>query len=106
MSAEHTLEAMKQFCKSSSGDTFGQIWHGNKATYHWNRGRDTSDGTINGVVRKLDGVDSSGNKIWKLAGSLKILPNGTITHFTGLTKKNWKVLENVSQITNKEVEHA
>ena len=97
MSAEHTLNAMSQFCKNQTGDT--QVWHGNKATYHWNRGRVTSDGTINGVVRKLEGIDPTGNQIWKLAGSIKILPDGKITHFTGLTKKNWTLLEGMKEIT-------
>jgi hypothetical protein len=99
MSAEHTLEAMKKFCELSSGDKLGQSWQGKSGTYHWNRGRTTADGTINGVVRKLNGIDPSGNQIWTLAGSLKILPSGKITHFTGLSKKNWTLLEGIQQIT-------
>lgn len=92
MSAEHTLEAMKKFCQLSTGsDT---TFKGNKATYQWNKGRTTTDGTINGVIRKLEGTDT-----WKLAGSLKILPDGKITHFTGLSKKNWALLEGIKEIT-------
>jgi hypothetical protein len=86
MDANSTIEAVKQFCKSSSGDP--QIWSGNKATYHWNIGKITQQGIVNGVVRKLAGIDSgSGNQIWVVAGSLKISPEGTILRFTGLPKK-------------------
>ena len=86
MDANSTIEAVKKFCESSSGDP--QIWSGNKATYHWNIGKVTSQGIVNGVVRKLAGIDSSsGNQIWVVAGSLKIMPDGTIARFTGLPKK-------------------
>lgn len=92
MSAEKIIESLKEFCIKSSGDAFGQIWHGNKATYHWNRGKTTADGTINGVVRKLAGIDSGGRQIWVVAGSLKIGPNGDILRFTGLPKKFQKIV--------------
>jgi hypothetical protein len=86
MDANSTIEAVKQFCQSSSGDP--QIWSGNKATYHWNIGKITQQGIVNGVVRKLAGIDSgSGHQIWVVAGSLKIHPDGTILRFTGLPKK-------------------
>lgn len=86
MNADATIAAVKQFCKASSGDD--QIWSGNKATYHWNIGKVTSQGIVNGVVRKLAGIDSStGSQIWVVAGSLKIMPDGTIARFTGLPKK-------------------
>ena len=86
MDANATIEAVKKFCTENSGDP--QIWSGNKATYHWNIGKVTSTGIVNGVVRKLAGIDSgSGKQIWVVAGSLKIMPDGTITRFTGLSKK-------------------
>ena len=86
MDANSTIEAVKKFCESSSGDP--QIWSGNKATYHWNIGKVTSQGLVNGVVRKLAGIDSSsGKQIWVVAGSLKIAADGTILRFTGLPKK-------------------
>lgn len=86
MNADATIAAIKTFCKASSGDE--QIWSGNKATYHWNIGKVTDQGVVNGVVRKLAGIDSgSGNQIWVVAGSLKIMPDGTIARFTGLPKK-------------------
>jgi hypothetical protein len=86
MDANATIEAVKKFCQENSGDP--QIWSGNKATYHWNIGKVTGAGIVNGVVRKLAGIDSgSGKQIWVVAGSMKILPDGTIARFTGLSKK-------------------
>jgi hypothetical protein len=91
MSAENIINFLGQFCKESSGDF--QRWQGNKSVYHWNRGRDTASGEINGVVRKLAGIDATGFQIWVVAGSFKISPNGTILRFTGLTKENWHEIE-------------
>ena len=91
MSAELTMKALEQFCTESSGDFMK--WNGNKSVYHWNRGRDTASGEVNGVVRKLAGVDATGFQIWVVAGSFKIAPNGTILRFTGLTKENWRAVE-------------
>ena len=85
MNATSTINAVKQFCVTSSGSE--QIWSGNKSTYHWNLGKTTQDGIVNGVVRKLAGIDVSGTQIWVVAGSLKIHPDGTILRFTGLPKK-------------------
>lgn len=94
MTAENTLIAVKQFCLSSSGDD--QIWTNKGTTYYWNRGKDTSTGLINGVVRKESGVDSNGSKIWSVAGSLKIDPTGKILRFTGLPKKVQEVIQSVT----------
>jgi len=96
MSAEHTLEAIKQFCQLSSGDS--QTWKGKSGTYHWNRGRTRTDGVINGVVRKLEEIEPTGAEYWKLAGSIKILADGKITHFTGLSKKQWALMEGMKNI--------
>jgi hypothetical protein len=84
MNATKTLEAVSIWCKANSGDP--QIWAGNKSTYHWNLGKTTQKGIVNGVVRKLAGIDVSGRQIWVVAGSLKVLPDGTIARFTGLPK--------------------
>lgn len=90
MSAENTLNSLKQFCKANSGDE--QIWQGNTGTYYWNRGKTTTDSIVNGVVRKLVGTDVSGSKIWAVAGSFKLSPTGAILRFTGLPKKLQKEL--------------
>lgn len=84
-SAETTLKALRQYCRSKSGSE--NIWPGNSATYQWSLGKTTPDGVVNGVIRKLAGIDVSGNQIWVVAGSLKILPDGTLARFTGLPKK-------------------
>jgi hypothetical protein len=93
MSAEKTIESLKKFCVDNSGDTIGQTWHGNKSTYHWNTGKYAADGTLNGVVRKLAGVEASGSQIWVVAGSFKIASSGAILRFTGLPKKSQKAVE-------------
>ena len=85
MSATNTIDALSQFCKQSSSDT--QVWTGKSGTYHWNLGKLTRQGILNGVVRKLAGIDISGTQIWVVAGSFKIAADGTILRFTGLPKK-------------------
>lgn len=93
MSAEKTIESLKDFCVKSSGDVLGQIWHGNKSTYHWNIGKYDANGTLNGVVRKLAGIDASGAQIWVVAGSFKIDSTGNILRFTGLPNKMKSIVE-------------
>ena len=95
MNAENTLIKVKQFCLADSGDE--QIWTNKGTTYHWNRGKDTTSGLINGVVRKLAGTDANGFKIWVVAGSIKIDPNGVIQRWTGLPRKVQKTFEPVVQ---------
>ena len=85
MNAYDTIESLKQFCKADTGDE--QSWQGNKSSYHWNIGKETQAGILNGVVRKVAGTEANGNKIWVVAGSFKIAPNGDILRFTGLPKK-------------------
>ena len=97
MSVEKTIEALSQFCKQSSGDT--QVWQGKSGTYHWNSGKVTGQGILNGVVRKVAGVDVSGTKIWVVAGSFKIDSNGTILRFTGLSRKDQVLIARMAEIT-------
>ncbi len=85
MSTDTVIENLSNFCKANSGDP--QIWVNKGTTYHWNRGRDSSTGIVNGVVRKLAGIDASGVQIWVVAGSFKITPQGEIVRFTGMPKK-------------------
>jgi hypothetical protein len=97
MSAENTIKALHQWCKKTSpGDT--QVWQGKNGTYHWNRGRDSSTGIVNGVVRKLAGIDAAGHQIWVVAGSFKIESDGTITRFTGIPKKEQAIISRMGQI--------
>jgi hypothetical protein len=94
MSTHTVIENLSNFCKTSSSDP--QIWVNKGTTYHWNRGRDSSTGIVNGVVRKLAGIDASGKQIWVVAGSFKITPEGEIIRFTGLPKKTQVTLNAVS----------
>jgi hypothetical protein len=100
--AETTLIKVKQFCLADSKDE--QVWTNKGTTYHWNRGKDTASGLINGVVRKLAGIDPSGHQIWVVAGSLKINPNGTIQRWTGLPRKTQITFEPHASNTNNPVD--
>lgn len=96
MNAEHTLTNFKVWCINQSKDE--QIWTNKGTTYFWNRGKDTASGMINGVVRKLVGVDATGSKIWVVAGSLKINEHGTILRLTGVPRKVQKTFEPVHEV--------
>jgi hypothetical protein len=96
MSTHTVIENLSNFCKANSGDP--QIWVNNGTSYHWNRGRDSSTGIVNGVVRKLAGIDASGIQIWVVAGSFKISPEGEILRFTGLPKKTQVTLNAVTEV--------
>ena len=50
------------------------------------------------MVRKLAGVDATGRQIWVVAGSFKIDPDGTITRFTGIPKKEQAIISRMGQI--------
>jgi hypothetical protein len=102
MSPEHTVTAIKEICKKDSGDE--QIWKNKGTQYHWNIGRSTPSGLINGVVRKLAGIDASGFQIWVVAGSFKINPDGTIARWTGLPRETQKLAEGVSRIKSEVLE--
>jgi phosphoserine phosphatase len=96
MNAENTLTQLKLWCLAQSKDE--QIWTNKGTTYYWNRGKDTSTGLVNGVVRKLAGIDASGRQIWVVAGSFKIAGTGEILRFTGIPSKIQKTFE-VQQTT-------
>jgi hypothetical protein len=96
MSTHTVIENLSNFCKANSGDP--QIWVNKGTSYHWNRGRDSSTGIVNGVVRKLAGIDASGIQIWVVAGSFKISPEGEILRFTGLPKKTQVTLNAVTEV--------
>lgn len=89
--SEHTLTQIKLWCIAQSKDE--RIWFNKDTSYQWSRGKDTPSGLINGVVRKLAGIDANGKQIWVVAGSFKIEPNGTISRFTGIPKKVQTSLE-------------
>jgi hypothetical protein len=102
--AEIVLHEMNHYCMKSTGEP--QVWTGKNATYHWTRGKTTDDGIVNGVVRKLAGVNANGDKIWVVAGSFKITSNGEILRFTGLPKVAQKMIEVVVRSGFKSLETA
>ena len=93
MSAEATLTALGEYCQANSGDV--QKWTGKNGVYTWNRGKTAGDGTVNGVVRKLAGIDAAGIEIWVVAGSIKIAATGEIIRFTGMSKQDQKQIQKV-----------
>ncbi len=97
MSAEDTLLNVKLWCVDSSGNE--QVWVNKGTTYQWSRGKTTTSGVLNGVVRKLAGIDASGKQIWVVAGSLKINADGTISRFTGIPKALQKLFCKTSTYT-------
>lgn len=104
MNTDRVIDSLKEFCIKSSGNSTGQEWYGKSGTYTWNLGRSSSNGVLNGVVRKLAGIDATGLQIWVVAGSFKILPSGEIVRFTGLSKKDWKLIQSMAQEENQEVD--
>jgi hypothetical protein len=98
MSTDTVIENLSNFCKANSGDP--QIWVNKGTSYHWNRGRDSSTGIVNGVVRKLAGIDATGVQIWVVAGSFKISPDGEILRFTGLPKKTQMTFNAVQAVVS------
>tara|TARA_Y100001970_G_scaffold251141_1_gene323604 strand:+ start:3354 stop:3710 length:357 start_codon:yes stop_codon:yes gene_type:complete len=59
-------------------------WTGRSGNYMYIMGRENVDGKATGVVHKFqpDGTH-------KLAGSFKIMADGIITRFTGMSKSDW-----------------
>lgn len=92
MNTQTTLTIVRDYCISNSGDP--QTWENKGTTYQWNIGRSTATGVVNGVVRKLAGIDASGTQIWVVAGSLKLNPDGTIARWTGMPRETQKTFEN------------
>jgi len=60
----------------------GTTYKGNSGTYMFIEGKTTSEGTINGVVKKFDEQGAT-----KTAGSFKIVEDGTVMRFTGIATK-------------------
>jgi hypothetical protein len=82
--AEHVIELFKEHCVKSTG--VPTSWIGKSNTYQFEIGRPTANGTINGVIRKLAGVDVSGRQIWAVAGSIKVDLEGEFHRGTGIPR--------------------
>ena len=59
-------------------------WTGKSGNYMYIMGRENADGKATGVVHKIAEDGSH-----KLCGSFKIMSDGIITRFTGLSKADW-----------------
>jgi hypothetical protein len=88
--AEHVIELFKQHCANSTG--VPNSWIGKSNTYQFEIGRPTANGTINGVIRKLAGIDVSGRQIWAVAGSIKVDLEGEFHRGTGIPRSLMKDL--------------
>ena len=80
--AQLVLDQVIERCKSDTSTD--NTWNGKSGKYMFIPGRENADGKATGVVHKYqtDGTH-------KLAGSYKILADGNITRFTGLSKADW-----------------
>ena len=67
-------------------------WRGRSGNYMYIMGRENADGKATGVVHKI-AEDSS----HKLCGSFKIMSDGIITRFTGLSKADWNSFMNSAE---------
>lgn len=86
--AEHVIELFKAHCATSTGTQ--NSWIGKSNTYQFEIGRPTANGTINGVIRKLAGIDVSGRQIWAVAGSIKVDLEGEFHRGTGIPRSLMK----------------
>ena len=80
--AQLVLDQVIARCKSDTATD--NTWNGKSGRYMIIPGRENADGKATGVVHKFqtDGTH-------KLCGSYKILADGNITRFTGLSKADW-----------------
>ena len=60
-------------------------WTGRSGNYMYLMGRENTDGKATGVVHKFQPDGSH-----KLAGSFKIMADGIITRFTGMSSADWR----------------
>ena len=80
--AQLVLDQVRHRCQTDTQTN--NKWTGRSGNYMYLMGRENSDGKATGVVHKFQPDGSH-----KLAGSFKIMADGIITRFTGLSKANW-----------------
>jgi hypothetical protein len=80
--AQLVIDQVIARCKSDTQT--GTTWNGKSGKYMFIPGRENADGKATGVVHKFQ-MDGS----HKLCGSYKILADGNITRFTGLSQADW-----------------
>ena len=94
--AQLILNQVRQRCQADTQSN--HKWTGKSGNYMYIMGRENSDGKATGVVHKFQPDGSV--KPHKLAGSFKIMADGVITRFTGLSKADWN-----DAMKNAEVEY-
>ena len=80
--AQLVLDQVITRCESDTATK--NTWNGKSGKYMIISGRENADGKASGVVHKVQADGSH-----KLCGSYKILADGNITRFTGLSKADW-----------------
>ena len=80
--AQLVIDQVIARCKSDTQTE--NTWNGKSGKYMMIPGRENADGKATGVVHKYQEDGSH-----KLCGSYKILADGNITRFTGLSKADW-----------------
>ena len=76
------LDQVRLRCQADSQTN--NRWTGRSGNYMYIMGRENADGKATGVVHKIAEDGSH-----KLCGSFKIMSDGIITRFTGLSKADW-----------------
>ena len=79
--AQLVLDQVRSRCQSDTQTN--NKWTGRSGNYMYIMGRENADGKATGVVHKIAEDGSH-----KLCGSFKILSDGMITRFTGLSKQD------------------
>jgi len=81
--AQLVLDQVRQRCQQDTQTN--NKWTGRSGNYMYLMGRENSDGKATGVVHKFQPDGSH-----KLAGSFKIMADGIITRFTGMSSADWR----------------
>ena len=71
--------------RSQADSQTNNRWTGRSGNYMYIMGRENPDGKATGVVHKFQPDGSH-----KLAGSFKIMSDGIITRFTGMSSADWR----------------
>ena len=81
--AQLVLDQVRHRCQADSQTN--NRWTGRSGNYMYIMGRENPDGKATGVVHKFQPDGSH-----KLAGSFKIMSDGIITRFTGMSSADWR----------------
>ena len=81
--AQLVLDQVGHRCQADSQTN--NRWTGRSGNYMYIMGRENPDGKATGVVHKFQPDGSH-----KLAGSFKIMSDGIITSFTGMSSADWR----------------